>query len=395
MTTFVHHLRNISTIKLEGGIPRDERREILIALRNCSHHLRKIVLIGSSHPLGNTWGAGGEAVNRDIGIAGNFFDADDEFLRMGLEGEEYEVWRRYSALDSLPTGSSTSTSSSSDLPHPPPSSFLSSTTSPPAPPPASTSTSPSTPSASATAQWTPTYGHSSEQPPLLFTLALHFSSSIRELKFCGYRGSPILLDPTGYATYAFSALKFFHGLEKLTTAFWLSTFFEEQSRDEEVIGFWRDRRDRNSTALVFVPSSIPPLGGIDEEGEGENPWSHALRTKFSPEALANHVLKFLGPLLSPVAKAKPGGVLVRASFSLGAGGLVCAIWDLDLRIASLPSPSSEGRDGGGRGGGGGHPGGKGGGGGRDVVLEGSIVGPRTEGEDEERRREKEDSRGWF
>jgi hypothetical protein len=334
-------MRALTTIKIEGGVPRDERREILVALRHSP--LTKVVLIGTSHPLGNSWGARGSAVAP--AQRGDTFlpvaidsDDDDERETAGLEAEDYALFRRYSTISDLPT---------------PPSTF-------------------------STDHWTPTFGWL-DAPPLLYTLALHHSTHITELKFCGYRGAPILLSPTPYTSDLFAALKFFPNLRVLTTAFWLTTTFEDEQRDEEVLEYWHDMRDPNSTALVTVPRASSPAGSMDagfgseddEDGERgeENPWARELRTKFAPEALAGRVLGFIGPLLSPVAKGRPGGVLVRASFSMG--GEVSAIFDLDLRIGMLAPGMG------------------------DVILEGSVVGPRTEGDDDERRREKERGRRWF
>jgi hypothetical protein len=55
---FAPHMRRIVRMKAEGGIPRDEKRELLRALHYCP--LNKIVLIGVSYPAGNTWGHHGQ-----------------------------------------------------------------------------------------------------------------------------------------------------------------------------------------------------------------------------------------------------------------------------------------------------------------------------------------------
>jgi hypothetical protein len=91
-------------------------------------------------------------------------------------------------------------------------------------------------------------------------------------------------------------------------------------------------------------------------------------------------------------------VEVRASFSLGEE--VCAIWDLDLRIvgggAAVAVAGKREAEGKGKSEGGREEDGVRKDADRDyAILEGSVVGPRTEGADEERRREKELGRGWF
>lgn len=54
-------MSRLTSIKIEGGIPRDERREIARALHRCP--LEKIVMIGVCCPLGNHWGVGGRDLN--------------------------------------------------------------------------------------------------------------------------------------------------------------------------------------------------------------------------------------------------------------------------------------------------------------------------------------------
>jgi hypothetical protein len=314
-------MTQISSIKIEGGIPRDVRREILRALH--ASPVQKVVLIGSSHPLGNTWGENGEDIE-DPRIVDDLNDI------MGLEGEDTSLFRKYTTME-LPKPSHSNTA----------------------------------------AYPTPVYGWSN-QPPLLYTLASHHSSTVTELKFCGYRGAPILLAPTPSTPDFFSALRFFHNLRALTSSFWLHTLFEDHANnDDDVLAYWRNMRDPNSTALVCVPS------GADDDGEALSGWARELEMKFKPEALARRVLGFLAPLLSEEAKGREGGVLVRASFSLGAE--VGGIFDLDLRIGKKGGRTFSGA-------------GAGAGAGEDVLL--GFVGPRAEVESE-RRIGKEMSRRWF
>ncbi|KAI9749440.1 MAG: Molybdopterin synthase catalytic subunit [Chaenotheca gracillima] len=48
---FLPKMRNLRSLKVEGGVPRDETRAIIRGLRGCP--LRKLVIIGISWPLGN------------------------------------------------------------------------------------------------------------------------------------------------------------------------------------------------------------------------------------------------------------------------------------------------------------------------------------------------------
>lgn len=50
-------MRCLQSIKIEGGVPLDERRETIRALRHCP--LERLTLIGINSVLGNTWGLQG------------------------------------------------------------------------------------------------------------------------------------------------------------------------------------------------------------------------------------------------------------------------------------------------------------------------------------------------
>ncbi|EME87038.1 uncharacterized protein MYCFIDRAFT_107024, partial [Pseudocercospora fijiensis CIRAD86] len=258
ITSFAARMQKVQSIKIEGGMPRDERREIVRALH--ASPLQKIVMIGISSPLGNTWGQDGEDVR----------DLIDENERMDLEGED----------------KSTIYTLASQPPSTPPSPF------------------------------SPQYGWTNT-PPMLHTLTSSHASTIRELKFCGYKGSAILLSPTPITTPLFSSMKHLHNLQSLILSFWLVTTFEASDRAAEIIEYWTDSRSSSSTALVRI---------TDDES---NNWERELRTKFSPHALASKVTQFLGPFLSEEAKKREGGVHVRASFCVGDFG---GIFDLDFFI---------------------------------------------------------------
>ncbi|KAJ4384206.1 hypothetical protein N0V86_001053 [Didymella sp. IMI 355093] len=320
---FTPHMRRVKQVKLEGGIPRDEKREILRALNYCP--LEKIVFIGVSFPVGNTWGAGGVRLKQlDAGHASDF--------AWDLEEEDTDgMLAAYRQRPSIPSN------------------FI----------------------------FYPDFGWSAE-PPLLHTLALHHADTIRELKICGYNGCPVLSYLTPETTPLLAPLLQYHNLRQIVVSFWLLTYFEDAYRDMEIIQSWLDTRSPSSTALVVVtpprsPEREHPVDGAmmpAPEPSAPRPefnrWAVALKTRFTPSALAYRVASDIGPFLSPVAKAREGGVRIRASFCLGAREerrVANDIFDLDIRI---------GRD--------------------DQVLE--FVGPREEGE-KGRWWAKMEGRQWF
>lgn len=82
---FASKMKNLESIKIEGGVPRDEKREIVRALHGCP--LKKVVMIGVTCPFGNTWGPIGQHL-------------DDHSLSMppveGLEDENRDAINEYS-----------------------------------------------------------------------------------------------------------------------------------------------------------------------------------------------------------------------------------------------------------------------------------------------------------
>ncbi|EMC98395.1 hypothetical protein BAUCODRAFT_423226 [Baudoinia panamericana UAMH 10762] len=292
---FAARMRKVESIKIEGGVPRDERRETIRALHACP--LKNIVMIGVSNPLGNTWGAEG----RDLADSLNPLELDR------LEPEDKEAVWQYGQLK----------------PEPPTADF----------------------------RFEANYGWAAG-PPMLNIIATHFADTITELKFCGYKGCPALLSPTPITAPLLGALKHFHNLHSLVTSLWLSTFFDGSDRDAEIIAYWLDARSPASTALVHMS---------DDELEG---WEKELRTKFAPDALAWRITNFIGPYLSETAKARKGGVQVRASFCIGDWG---GIFDVDLHVGKGAMGS-------------------------DVCL--GFKGPMEELESE-RRRSKLENRRWF
>lgn len=309
---FAPHLRRVESIKLESGIPRDEKREILRALHWCP--LKKVVMIGVSFPAGNTWGQRGlqlKAVD-----PGQSLD-----ILLALEEEDLAgILASYKRGISLPPDFT----------------------------------------------FEPEYGWPA-QAPLVQTIALHHASTVEELKICGYTGCPILSFQTPITGPLLNGLRHFDNLKQLVISLWLITWFEDSHRDSEIIQSWLDTRSSSSTALTIVtppaspsrdhpvdPAQFPNFNNprVAPRAQEFNRWAVALKTQFSPSALAYRVARDIGPYLSPVAKERPGGVRVRASFCLGAKvdeRSASDIFDLDMRIGSA-----------------------------DQVLE--FVGPREEGE---------------
>ena len=111
---------------------------------------------------------------------------------------------------------------------------------------------------------------------------------------------------------------------------------------------------------------MPDFPAPNTRPQDYNRWAVELKTQFTPSALAYRVAAEIGPYLSPIAKAREGGVRVRASFCLGARDeqrWANDIFDLDIRIGT-----------------------------GDQVLE--FIGPREEGE-KGRWWSKLEGRRWF
>lgn len=292
---FAAKMFKVESIKVEGGVPRDERREVIRALHKCP--LEKIVMIGVCCPIANTWGGAGRDLNE------TFDGLELEFLEPEHKDATHTLGFKIS--------------------EPPTANF----------------------------RFEPTYGWP-PGPPMIHTIASFHSESVRELKFCGYKGAPVLFTPTPITNPMLAALKHFHNLESLIMSMWLNTEFEEAHRDSDVIKYWLDARSPMSTSLVRI---------TDEEPEG---WEKELRTKYAPDALAWYITGFIGQFLSEKAKTRKGGVHVRVSMCIGDLG---GIFDIDLHVGKGSLNS-------------------------DVCL--GYKGPREELEPD-RRRGKLEGRRWF
>lgn len=271
ITDFAANMTQVQRIKIEGGVPRDESREILRALHRCS--LSKIVIAGVESPVGNTWGAGGEELVESL-------DHLDDFDTSTLQAEHADSIH---AIGSQPL-------------------------SPPA----------------ANFTFTPVYGWP-PGPPMLHTLASFYASTLKELKLCGPVGAPVLFSPTPITSPLLAALKHCHALESLTLTMWLPTEFEERHRGDDIIGSWLDARNaRDATlSLLSVRSSYE---GDDDEGG----WDEVMASKYAPASLAAWVTEYVGGFLSERAKAREGNVNVRVRMHVGDGP---GIFDLDVGIA--------------------------------------------------------------
>jgi hypothetical protein len=289
---FAPHMRRIEYIKLEGGVPRDEKREIIRALHWCP--LRKVVMIGVAFPVGNTWGHEGVDLKAvDPGSWDDIHNLEEEDLQGILD-----TYRRGFHM---------------------PDNFV----------------------------FEPYYGWPA-QAPLVQTIALHHVNTVEELKLCGYNGCPILSEHTPITAPLLSGLRQFDNLKQLVLSFWLLTWYEGSYRDTEIIKYWLDSRSPSSTALVVVtpprsPSrDVPVHPGLFLNFSARaapqqefNRWAVALKTSFAPSALAYRIARDIGPYLSPIAKNRPGGVSVRGSFCLGIRDErhpASDIFDLDVRI---------------------------------------------------------------
>lgn len=291
ISDFLPHMTRLKTLKIEGGIPRDEKREAVQVLAAHGCLLEKLVIIGVSSPIGNSWGLGGQDV-----------DTTDEDPNMPFQAV-LEDENKEAIIESCSFGP---------------------------------------PQLPSSLEYRPTYGWP-PSPPLLHTIALH-RSTITELKLCGYVGSPVFHKPTAITPCMLHPLKYFTNLKTLILSSWLMTFFDHDSREREIIRYWIDQRESTSTALAIVaPAPVQPTGSlptIPYQAESTlgylNPWQDTLQRLYSPSALARGVHKLIAPHLAPAARER--GVDVRISFCIGVE--TTDIFDFDVVISSDDQPQS-------------------------------------------------------
>lgn len=239
--------------------------------------LKKVVMIGVNCPIGNTWGFYG----RDLGSLGIDEDPNDPDDFASLEEEDTDEIIRSGTTDPV-------TVSSDEI-------------------------------FEAEYGWPPA-------PPFIHTLASYHANTITELKFCGYRGAPLLWTPTAITTYMLAPLRHFHNLRHLIISLWLHTLYEGDHRDDEILAYWLNTRNPSSTALVTM---------LDEAPTG---WAKELAEKYEPRVMAARIVTLMGPYLSEKAKSQPGGMHVRASFCIGTYG---GLFDFDVVIGKAADGSDE------------------------------------------------------
>lgn len=159
-------------------------------------------------------------------------------------------------------------------------------------------------------------------------------------------------------------------------SFWLFTLFDGGARDEEIIKYWVDMRNPRSTAVAITlpPSPVTNESEVNpvHEAAAHAPASRQdaarwLYDNHHPHNLARKVKSFICPYLSPKAKAREGGIRIRASFCLG--NEVQDIFDFDIGVGTNAD-------------------------GEDVLLD--HLGPREDSWDEDgRSEEKLANRRWF
>ena len=207
ISDFAAHMTKLKVLKLEGGIPRDEKRELMAATARSP--IEKLVMIAVSCPLGNTWGTNGEDISA--------IDEGNLQFHGLLEAEPEEGLIENTKEHFFPG------KHRRDGP------------------------------------FQAQYGWPAGGPSLLHSIALHHASTITELKFCGYNGSPVLHKATPITSALLHHLKHFHNLKKIVLSFWLLTFFDFDWREAEIIDYWLDQRSPTSTALIPAPlPALPP-----------------------------------------------------------------------------------------------------------------------------------------
>lgn len=254
------HLATLETLKIEGGIPYDERSELVRAVS--SSPLRKLVVIGASFPAGDTWAPLPKPLRRALR-----YDQID--IRVDIHTDKSMGFPHVSDTDEEWASRQVEALSPSFVPTFNPSKY-----------------------------------------PILETIALHHASTIKSLKFCGFNGAPYLHYPSSFTSTLLAPLRHLHKLQHLTMAFWIPTFFEDSQREDQIISYWLDAQSSTSTALA-----------MPNNAELENTWAKVLVEYHAPAKLAEKVANVVVPHLSKPALGRPGGMLVKALFLLGSHDL--------------------------------------------------------------------------
>lgn len=247
--TMACRMTSIRTLKLEGYIPRDEKREILQAMAACP--LERFISIGRTFPLGNTWGVGAADLERWEQSAWDHISVltFNDHLQAEIPGSIQQdprtrslvITKNYSREIHFPHGMP---------PAFPGGNFNDMFTSPGG----NVNDMFTSPGGNFNDMFTARYGWTNAEPPLLSTISLNFADTITELKFCGFNGS-IVYGHKFYTSGDSSLnqharfvndmvlyyLRDFHNLQNLVLSYYLprDTRFEE----EDVILTWLCERD--------------------------------------------------------------------------------------------------------------------------------------------------------
>ena len=256
------HMEAVELVKIEGGIPKDETREILRALRRCP--VEKVVIIGTSWPLGNLDHSDSEE-DDSSSVSGSISNpisaASETTSGVPPEGQVSDILqdpvvsRQEGPAFEIVPGAPFHKSHVIDHDH-----FI------------------------------PTFGENG--PAVLHILASQFSHTITALKFCGYHGAPEFWHPSDPKELheVLGPLVHFQRLQSLYIAIDLNCDYEGRYYGSEIEQFWKDSSSPQSTALV-VSNATEVYG-----------WTEYLAERFAPAKMAKRVLDIIGVHLSPLRK---------------------------------------------------------------------------------------------
>jgi hypothetical protein len=295
---FAAHMEAVDLIKIEGGIPKDETREILRALRRCP--VEKVVIIGTSWPLGDLDPSA--SAGSDLSIISGVSSEDNSAMAGVVpdlpEGDAFEV---QTALQDLIL-SSQETPAADVVSSPP---FRT-----PLPP------------AAKQDHFVPSFGQ--DGPAVLHVLASQFSNTITALKFCGYHGAPEFWSQShaNDLRKVLGPLAQFQHLQSLYIALDLNCDWEDRYCGSEIEQFWKNSSSPDSRALAM--SSITEIHG----------WTKYLEERFAPPRMAKRVMEIIGVHLSPLRRQDTE---IRALLWKGDSGRDGQIHELGVIV----SPESE------------------------------------------------------
>lgn len=287
-------MRALEVIKVEGCIPYDERHELMRALKHCP--LQKVVIIGVCYP------GSGET---------DFDGDDDEDIRTAVQIDEWDL------RNPLPMPTFDLDKYGNDF--------------------ASENEWAEACRLAAATEFTPVYGRLTGFKSIIDTIAIHHASTVTELKLCGFQNAPILHSPLPKTPLMFRSLKRLHQLRYITTALWMSTYYNDSSRGDEICSYWRNMQRPASTALAVIPDAA----------SATNEWAEILAERFAPAMLAEKVANLMGPYLSQQALARAPGVTVKGLFLMPRDEAQVELWELEVvvgmgcRVVSFSGPKGE------------------------------------------------------